>query len=92
MEALRKQAARILREKKKHKLWLTAFLCMAVVVTAGTVTALKMSGQALSHKEKVLICGIEVHQHTEQCRDSEGELVCGQADYVVHVHNDDCKG
>ncbi len=55
MEALRKQAARILREKKKHKLWLTAFLCMAVVVTAGTVTALKMSGQALSHKEKVLI-------------------------------------
>lgn len=91
MEALRKQAARILQEKKKHKLWLTVFLCMAALVTAGTVTALKMSGQALSHKEKVLTCGIEVHQHTEQCHDSEGNLVCGQADYVVHVHNDDCR-
>ncbi len=92
MESLRKQAARILREKKKYKLWLTAFLCMAVLVTAGTVAALTMSGQALNRKEKVLVCGLDVHEHTEECRDSEGELVCGQADYVIHIHNDDCYG
>ncbi len=92
MESLRKQAARILREKKKYKLWLTAFLCMAVLVTAGTVAALTMNGQALNRKEKLLICGLDVHEHTEQCRDSEGELVCGQADYVIHIHNDDCYG
>ena len=92
MESLRKQAARILREKKKYKLWLTAFLCMAVLVTAGTVAALTMNGQALNRKEKLLICGLDVHGHTEQCRDSEGELVCGQADYVIHIHNDDCYG
>lgn len=90
MESLRKQATRILREQKKYKLWLTAFLCLAVLVTAGTVAALTMSGQALNRKEKVLTCQLEVHQHTEECKDSEGNLVCGQADYVVHVHNDDC--
>ena len=92
MESLKRQAARILREQKKYKLWLVSFLCLAVLVTAGTVAALTMSGQALNRKEKVLTCKLEVHRHTEQCRDSEGELTCGQADYAVHVHNDDCYG
>ena len=64
MESLKRQAARILREQKKYKLWLVSFLCLAVLVTAGTVAALTMSGQALNRKEKVLTCKLEA-----QCDD-----------------------
>lgn len=86
-----KQIARFLQEKKKEKQWLVVFICMAVVVGSGTVAALKLKGQAMTHKEKVVACSLEVHQHTDACYGGEnGELNCGYADYVVHVHNDDC--
>ena len=102
MESLKKQAAKLLGEQKKYRRWLAVFLCLAVLVTAGTTAALKMNGQALSHKQKVLDCGLEVHEHTAACYESgvipaegtasqgEEKPVCGYADYVVHTHNDDC--
>lgn len=43
-----KQAVKLLREQKKYRRWLTTFLCLAVLVTLGTVAALKMNGQALN--------------------------------------------
>ncbi len=94
MESLRKQAARILGEQRKYKIWLTAFLCLALLVTAGTVAALTLSGQALTadEQEKELDCQVAVHRHTEQCYDSEGGLICGQADYVIHTHDESCYG
>ena len=101
MESLKKQTAKLLGEQKKYRRWLAVFLCLAIVVTAGTTAALKLNGQALSHKQKVLECREEVHVHTAECYESglvsaaapeDGEeiAVCGYADYVVHVHNDDC--
>ena len=104
MESLKKQAAKLLGEQKKYRRWLAVFLCLAVLVTAGTTAALKMNGQALSHKQKVLDCRLEVHEHTAACYESgvipaegtasqgEEKPVCGYADYVVHTHNDDCYG
>lgn len=86
-----KQAVKLLREQKKYRRWLTTFLCLAVLVTLGTVAALKMNGQALNHKKQVLNCQLEIHEHTDSCYDGE-KLVCGYADYVVHTHNDDCYG
>ena len=95
MESLKKQAAKLLGEQKKYRRWLTIFLGLAIVVTLGTVAALKMNGQALSHKQKVLKCALELHEHTEECYESDPEsgektLICGYADYAVHTHNDDC--
>ena len=88
------RAAKFLQEQKEYKRWLAAFLCLAIVVVFGTVTALKMYGQAMTHQVKVLDCAYQVHEHTEDCyeEDEEGEqiLICGLADYVAHVHNDDC--
>ena len=84
------QAARFLQEQKKYKRWLSVFLCLAFVVALGTVAALKLYGQAMTHKVKVLDCSYELHEHTEDCWE-DGELVCGYADYVVHTHNDDCR-
>ena len=90
------QAAAFLQERKKHRIQTAVFLCLAVTVAFGTVAALKMYGEAMTHKVKALDCGLEVHEHTEDCyeKDEEGnpgeELICGYADYVAHVHNDDC--
>ena len=39
-----------------------------------------------------LRCGYEVHEHDETCRNAEGELLCGHADFVIHAHEDICYG
>ena len=85
------QAAKVLNEQKKYKRRLAVFLCLAVVVALGTAAALKMYGQAMSHKEKKLVCRFAPHQHTDGCYQGD-ELICGEADYAVHIHNDDCYG
>lgn len=90
------QAGKLLKEQKQYRRRLIVFLCLAVVVVYGTLTALKLYGQAMTHKMEVLDCQYEVHEHTDECyeMDEEGNLgtepVCGYADYVIHVHNDDC--
>lgn len=86
------QAAKALQEKKRYQHRLAIFLCLAIVVTLGTFAALKLRGQAMTHQRKVLKCQVEIHQHSEECYDKEekGKLICGQADYVAHKHNDDC--
>ena len=85
------QAAKVLNEQKKYKRRLAVFLCLAVVVALGTAAALKMYGQAMSHKQKKLVCRDAAHAHTDGCFDGEA-VVCGYADYAVHLHNDDCYG
>ena len=40
--------------------------------------------------KKILSCPLELHQHKESCYNSEGEIICGYADYVVHQHSEKC--
>ncbi len=84
------QITSFLRKKKNRKVYLAVFFCLALVVTTVTVAALRMRGQAMNYTQKVLACPLEVHKHTEECWDEEGNLICGYADYVVHTHNSDC--
>lgn len=96
MESLRKQAANLLREQKKYRRWLAVFLCLAILVTSGTIASLMMKGQALNKQQKVLECPLVVHEHTAECYKTDAEsgeqkLACGYADYVVHVHGDECR-
>ena len=90
------QAGKLLKEHKQYKRQLTVFLCLAVIVAFSTVTALKLYGQAMTHKMEVLDCQYQVHQHIEDCyaKDEQGnpgtELICGYADYAIHAHNEDC--
>ena len=92
------QAGKLLKEHRQYRRRAVVFLCFAVIVTFGTVTALKLYGQAMTHKVEVLDCRYEVHEHTEDCYEKDeagnpvGEPVCGYADYVVHMHNDRCYG
>ncbi len=90
------QAAELLKRHKQYRRQAVVFLCLAVIVTFGTVTALKLYGQAMTHQVEVLDCQYAVHEHTEECydRDEEGNLgtepLCGYALYVIHTHNDLC--
>lgn len=85
-----KQAAEILRKRKNSRRWQKMILCLAIVAAAGTIMILMTTGQALTKKGKVLDCKLEVHEHTDECYDEDGELVCGYADFVIHEHNEDC--
>ncbi len=39
-------------------------------------------------EESVLNCGIEAHEHTDECYDKI--MVCGNNDSQIHEHSDDC--
>lgn len=90
MDSPKKQASKILRDKKMYQRWLAIFMCLALVVTSGTLTALKLTGQAWTGTEQVYACTYTPHQHTEQCYDAEGKLVCGYSDLVLHTHDARC--
>jgi len=47
--------------------------------------------QELPHQE--LVCNedtLQLHNHSESCYDSDANLICGLADYVVHTHEKTC--
>ncbi len=49
--------------------------------------------QVTSVAYKKPVCTLEslgIHQHDENCRDEDGNLVCGYADFVVHEHDSSC--
>ena len=49
--------------------------------------------QVTSIPRSVLTCSKEtlnIHEHTDECYDEDGEPVCGYADFVVHVHDVSC--
>ncbi len=37
-----------------------------------------------------LSCPLEIHRHSDLCRDRDGNLVCGYAGFVIHHHDDLC--
>ena len=82
--------------KKKYAGTTCVLSCVIAVFTA---VSLILPALAVSNKETVLDCTCEVHEHTDECYkdtiDEEGniigkELVCGQADYVIHTHDEHC--
>lgn len=88
--SFKKQANKFLHQKKKHTRYIVVLACLAVVVAAATFATLHFSGQAQTHKQKVLACQVKAHAHEKDCYDKDGKVVCGQADYLIHQHNDDC--
>ncbi len=66
------------------------FMSVAAVFTViGVVYALTRPGRAFSSLEKTLECNVEVHTHTADCYDADGNLICGYADYILHVHDEE---
>ena len=84
---INEQAAAALSKRKKHNIYLLALSIAAVFTVIGVIIVLTRPGHAFSSLEKTLECQVEVHQHTADCYDAEGNLICGYADYVAHVHD-----
>ena len=89
-ESIMNRADSILKAYRQHKAWVVVFLCLALVV--GTVTTLKLtkSGVAMTEQVKELDCHVKIHKHTDACKDAEGNIVCGYADYIIHKHDESC--
>lgn len=48
------------------------------------------SGACYGVTEDSYHCDLELHQHTDQCRDEDDNLICGYADFVIHRHDEFC--
>ena len=49
--------------------------------------------QVTSVEKRVPVCSaktLEIHQHTADCYDADGNPTCGYADFVVHSHDSTC--
>ena len=99
--SLLKQVNKILRDKERHRKWISVVLCLAIFVSLGTAAVFSLSGIAMTHQEKVLDCSYEAptgddwvgyaaHIHNDDCRDADGVLVCPLEEVVPHVHDASC--
>ncbi len=86
---IKEQAAIVLKKQKKHRIYITAVSMACVLTIFGVVYGLTRPGRAFSSLEKTLDCHVmdEVHQHTAECYDEDGNLICGIADFVAHEHD-----
>ena len=71
------------RRKRLGRLRYFATFLSAVIVFC-TVYALILPAITM---ERTAYCGLEVHEHTDACFDSSGELICS---LVEHQHNEEC--
>ena len=66
---------------------------LACVVVCCTTYALILPAITLESGEK-LICteeSVSGHVHNAECKDADGRIQCGYADYVIHTHDENCK-
>lgn len=90
MESSGSRAAKLLQAKLSGRRKLMIFGGLALAIVLVTVAALVLHAQAMNYTRRVLECVCEPHEHTlEECGEPDART-CGLADYVVHVHNDDC--
>lgn len=72
------------RQKKRRRTGIAAIL-LIVLVVGGVVGVLTQYGVAMTGNAK---CGLEEHQHSEECYASE--MTCGLEEMAGHSHTDAC--
>lgn len=85
MKTLYRKIAQIMKNRavrKRFRRWMSV---VAVVVVFITTYATVLPAITL---EKTASCGIEEHQHSDECYDDE--LICGQEESEGHHHDDSC--
>lgn len=58
-----------------------ALILPAITMERNTVT------QSTAQTDKVLVCKLQEHRHSEECNDENGNLICNTK---VHIHSDKC--
>ena len=85
MKALLAKIRAILQDRKARRFWARVISVMASVVVFISTYALILPAITM---ETVAACGIEAHQHTDDCY--EDILVCGQEESEDHQHTEAC--
>ena len=91
----------ILRRRQRHRRFMAMLLVFALFVTSGTAWVLRSPAKALTRTERVLDCpfsvkkgdgyaGFAVHEHNEDCYDTNGNLVCKLPEVRFHEHDESC--
>ena len=75
------------RKRRQLKRWHRATVLLAALALVVTVAFMVMPAVTLENGSGMLNCSLDLHEHTSGCYDTEGELTCGYADFVVHTHN-----
>lgn len=105
---IRKTAEKFKKQGTKRRLWqriVSGLTCIVVFCTtyALILPAITMEGDAFCGKTEhihdpscyngvgVIHCD-PVHYHSSGCYGEEGDLVCGQNEYVLHTHDSLCYG
>lgn len=78
------------RKRRQLKRWHRATVLLAALALVVTVAFMVMPAVTLENGPGMLNCSLDLHEHTSGCYDTEGELTCGYADFVVHTHTADC--
>ncbi len=78
------------RKRRQLKRWHRATVLLAALALVVTVAFVVMPAVTLENGSGMLNCSLDLHEHTSGCYDTEGELTCGYADFVVHTHTADC--
>lgn len=85
MKALLAKIRAILRDRKARRFWARVISVLASVVVFISTYALILPAITM---ETVAACGIEAHQHSDDCY--EEVLVCGMEESEDHQHTDSC--
>ena len=83
MESIFTRAARFLREQRLGRRWRKIVGVLAALVVFCTTYALILPAMTA---ERQTICGMEAHEHTEECFEN-GVQICGKQE---HVHTEEC--
>ncbi|MCQ4023273.1 MULTISPECIES: SpaA isopeptide-forming pilin-related protein [unclassified Ruminococcus] len=78
------------KKRRSRKWYCKVSAVIAVIVALCTVQFLIMPVIAIENEQLVLDCPLNIHHHTEQCYDSDENLICGEADFVIHSHDENC--
>lgn len=67
---------------------MAVFLCLALLVSGGTLALLTLPGIALASDAALSRCPYVQHTHDASCLDENGQYCCGYA--VAHLHDELC--
>lgn len=81
-----------IQEHKQRRRWYKLTACLAALAVMVTAGAMVLPAITLENSPEILECQLDLHTHTDDCYDQAGNLICGQADFVVHTHTDVCYG